>query len=320
MKSKAVKFALIFVSLISILTIFLITSCSCSKNEDELSIESQVATLQTKVSTLENWKKAMDNKLAGIDDISDIQSSLNSITSSFQLLQNQVNALDDIDLSGLATTTEVEAIIADLNILTDEISQVTDDINALSNNCTAANGQLSEIEAKLSGINADLNAIYARITLLEQSSNENTDQPYAVIDRLRSSGLEMTVCGDGYFAAVVTLYGQNLTTGTVSIEGGDIDKEYLYGQGIKEEWLYEGYNILPIEIETDPGGTDNHIHTIDLSELQVFYPTFTLSGKGTMLVLMVVPESGDWTGSTIVEIEFNGLSVNYSTVIIGAAR
>jgi len=319
MSNHKSNIGLIIVTFILILMLPVFASGCTTKSIKEL--QSQYNSLQAAITSVQSTLSSHAKLIADLqkntsinpDTITKLQSDYTALVSAFNLLQLDVTNLKSIDASSLATKAELSTLLANLTASATELARIGDEIITL-------NSTDNSIQADLAAALATINTDHAAIIAIQDTLNENTNvEPHVSLDSFRSSGISLTVNGEGQFAIVVTLYGTDLMVGKVTSDDANIDAEYLYGQGIKQT-ISDDYPLIPDHVETEPGGADSHTHDIDLSGIVVYPPAYVLSGKGTQLVLFIMPDGPGWADGDSFQIKFNGLVVNHATCIIGWYR
>ena len=334
---------------LAIISVVVLSLVGCTGDDNGGAAVTPLTTLQSKVAALENKIATIEGQLinmpATVPNLTVIQTDLGVLKSDVATLKAQVaglqqpsgnwasvqsvNALSDSVSSISGSVASVSALVDNLDVENDGlaediianfalIGQISADFVALEARLEGIAAAVATLVTGLSGLEAGLADLEVIVANIEVPPAQDVTLPYVTIEKFRSGSLELKVHGAGNFVAIITLYGTNLAIDGAGVTDAEIEKELLFGREIAEGYPIEGYHIVPDSVETEEAYS--HTHLVDLSGIEVFTPIYYLGDTGTMLVIFVVPDWGDWEDGDLFEIDFGAMLVDYAIVGAGFTR
>ena len=251
-------------------------------NSTNSSTNNQIEALNSSIATLTNFTDDLQVDITNNSQfIANFQVAFQDIEAELDYLQIQIDALPTE--TGSNYDAEIATINQQITNLSNTISSINSQISSLQSSFNTINGRLSIAEAEIATIQADIDQIAVALTTFDNMVNEWNNVKRVVISRFLSgsSYLEFTTQSSGDYIVILTLYGTDLNTITLSIPPSQ-NTEIIYSMNY---------------------GTGNTMRIVLLQPKKA----------GAPLV------SPNWTSGKTVEVDFTGAgSVDYATITTGA--
>jgi peptidoglycan hydrolase CwlO-like protein len=194
-------------------------------------LQTKLNTIQVKLNDLENNANEDDTDYAA--QIEDIRTDLTSLANTVNTIPAEVDALNE-DIENIQEgLNNLVLVLAELGHTVDNIKPA--DLTAIQTSIETIEGKITTMQDKIETMLDNDFYLNTRITDLETAINALNANPVEVKRFIQgSSYMEFKVNQGGNYAIIVTLYGTNLDTVTVTIPNSNavnIISDNCYGAG-----------------------------------------------------------------------------------------